>query len=129
MNILFNTHSFCYKCLACAHTLIDKVQSFFIHAFPYFELTGIHIHACKCQFKQIMPELYNSSTYVVDAVWALAHAVNNCISTIGSVGICGKEISRFISNSRTCKVCMYRTISKCFSMYAVTITVGELYQW
>ena len=71
--------------------------------------------------------MYNSSTYVEDAVWTLAHAVNNCISATGSDDMCSKEIGRFITNSRTCKVCTEQ-FSKCFSMYAVTITVGELYK-
>ena len=48
-----------------------------------------------------MPELYNSSTYVEDAVWTLAHAINNCISTTGSDDMCSKDIGRFIGNITT----------------------------
>ena len=51
-----------------------------------------------------MPELYNSSTYVEDAVWTLAHAVNNCISTTGNDGTCNTKIRKFISNFTTSKV-------------------------
>ena len=48
--------------------------------------------------------MYNSSTYVEDAVWTLAHAVNNCISTTGSDGTCNTKIRKFISNFTTSEV-------------------------
>ena len=49
---------------------------------------------------------YNTSTYVEDAVWMLAHAVNNCISTTGSVDKCSTNISRFIGDFSTDKACL-----------------------
>ena len=39
---------------------------------------------------------YNATTYVVDAVWALAHALNNCISTTNEE--CSGSVGNFISN-------------------------------
>ena len=67
--------------------------------------TYINHAAFESQFKQIMPEcMYNSSTYVEDAVWTLAHAVNNCISTTGSDGTCNTKIRKFISNFTTSEV-------------------------
>ena len=49
--------------------------------------------------------MYNSSTYVEDAVWTLAHAVNNCISSTDSVGMCSRNISRYIEDFSTDKAC------------------------
>ena len=40
--------------------------------------------------------LYNATTYVMDAVWALAHALNNCISTTNEE--CSGRVGNFISN-------------------------------
>ena len=42
---------------------------------------------------------YNSTAYVVDAVWALAHALNNCISTTNEE--CSGRVGSFISNFST----------------------------
>ena len=41
-------------------------------------------------------ELHNATAYVMDAVWALAHALNNCISTTNEH--CSGSVGNFISN-------------------------------
>ena len=53
---------------------------------------------------------YNATAYVVDAVWTLAHALNNCISTGNEE--CTGRVSSFISNFSVNGVSDYKNCMK-----------------
>ena len=55
-----------------------------------------HIYQEFLSEQHMTAEFHNTTSYVVDAVWALAHALNNCISTTNEE--CSGRVDNFISN-------------------------------
>ena len=71
---------------------------------------------------------YNATSYVVDAVWALAHALNNCISTTN--GKCSGNVGNFISNfSVNNKVSEQGSTGISSQLFLFEIASGKLHQW
>ena len=71
---------------------------------------------------------YNATSYVVDAVWALAHALNNCIST--SNGRCTGSVGNFISNfSVNNEVSEQDSKNISSQLFLSEIASGQLHQW
>ena len=107
------------QCSVVAGYIVTSVQiELFIHALDPIQTANITVVINKALLFMRLQEplesnvltMYNSSTYVEDAVWTLAHAVNNCISSTDSVGMCSRNISRYIEDFSTDKACQSNII-------------------
>ena len=73
-------------------------------------------------------DIYNVTAYVVDAVWALAHALNNCISTTNEEcsGRVGNFISNFSVNNEVSEyICIQKTVCSSLKQRQVNFINGD----